>query len=190
MVASTGQHEPRPRPTDDTFYERSVRTVVKRSATPDHFEVTAILQDDCLGQGGYQRVHDMQLTVEIRRSDLVITRAEADMSAHPHGVCPSTIADVQRIVGLKIAGGFNAELRNRLGGTKSCNHLHTMAQSVAQTMALSHVSTLYENDPVLRTAEYEPFYRHVLDIAPRVVNTCAVWAADGPVVPDLRPPST
>src|SRR4051812_22421570 len=128
----------------------------------------------------------MRLTVEIRFSDMVITRAEADMTAHPHGACPSTIADVRRLVGLRIAGGFNTELRARLGGSRSCNHLHTMAQSIAQTTALSHVARLSEADPVLQRADYEPFHRRLLEIAPGVVNTCAVWRADGPVVPGLR----
>jgi hypothetical protein len=186
MAASRGRSVPRPRPTDDTLYERSTRTVVRRSAEPGHLRVTATLQDDCLGQGGYQRVHDMRLIIDIRVADMVITRAEADMSAHPHGACPSTISDVQRLVGLRIGSGFNAELRSRLGGTRSCNHLHTMAQSIAQTAALSHVARLYEDDPVLSEAAYRGFYRRVLDIAPRVVNTCAVWRADGPVVPDLE----
>lgn len=184
MSANNGRSEPRPRPSAEALYERTVHTVVKRSG--DHFEVTATLQDDCLGLGGYQRVHDMQLQVDVRSADLVITGAAADMSAHPHGACPGTLADVQRIVGLRIAGGFNTELRSRLGGTRSCNHLHTMAQNIAQTMALSHVASLIEDDPILPTADYAPFYRRVLDIAPRVVNTCAVWQADGPVVPDLQ----
>jgi len=186
VVASRGTSVPAERTTPDTIYERSARTAVRRSAAAGHLEVTATIQDECLAQGGFQRVHDMSLTLTVRQSDWLITRAEADMSAHPHGVCPSTIRDVQRIVGLRIAGGFNAELRKRLGGTRSCNHLHTMAQNAAQTMALSHVSTIYEDDPVLRDAEYAPFYRRVLDVAPRVVNTCAVWAEDGPVVDDLR----
>ena len=189
MPATRGPSGLRPRPAHEPLYERTVHTVVRRGDDRDRFEVTATLKDDCLGQGGYQRVHDMHLRVDIRESDLVITRAEADMSAHPHGVCPHTIADVQRIVGLRIAGGFNAELRSRLGGTRSCNHLHTMAQDIAQTMALSHVASLYDDDPILPSAEYTPFYRRVLDLAPRVVDTCAVWKADGPVVPDLRSPS-
>lgn len=186
MVASKGTSVPVERPDADTLYERSAQTVVRRSATTGHFEVSATIQDQCLTLGGFQRVHEMSLTLTVRQQDWLITRAEADMSAHPHGACPSTISDVQRIVGLRIAGGFNAELRQRLGGTRSCNHLHTMAQNAAQTMALSHVSTLYEDDPVLPESGYAPFYRRVLDIAPRVVNTCAVWATDGPVVGDLR----
>jgi hypothetical protein len=186
VAASRGRSAPRSRPSADTLYERTVRTVVTRGAEPGHFQVSATLQDDCLGQGGYQRVHDMQLRVLIRQSDLVITQAEADMSAHPHGACPSTLADVQRLIGLQVAAGFNAELRSRLGGTRSCNHLHTMAQNIAQTMALSHVASKYDDDPILQSSEYAPFYRRVLDIAPRVVNTCAVLSADGPVVPDLR----
>jgi hypothetical protein len=92
-------------------------------------------------------------------------------------------------VGLRIVGGFNAALRGHLGGTRSCNHLHTMAQNIAQTAALSHVASLYDDDPVLQGAEYAPFYRRVLDLAPQVVNTCAVLRSDGPVVPDLRPPA-
>ena len=190
MVASKGTSVPVERLDADTLYERSARTVVRRSGTTGHFEVTATIQDQCLAVGGFQRVHDMSLTLTVREQDWLITRAEADMSAHPHGACPSTISDVQRIVGLRIAGGFNAELRQRLGGTRSCNHLHTMAQNAAQTMALSHVSTLYEDDPILQESDYAPFYRRVLDIAPRVVNTCAVWATDGPVVGDLRSPAS
>ena len=186
MTATPGRAIPRTRPTDETLYDRCVRTRVARSDSPGHLLVTVTLQDDCLGLGGYQRVHDMSLTLTVRQSDWSITQAEADMSAHPHGVCPSTISDVQRIVGLRITGGFNSELRQRLGGTRSCNHLHTMAHNAAQTMALSHVSTMYDDDPVLPEAEYAPFYRRVLDLAPRVVNTCAVWRADGPVVPDLE----
>jgi hypothetical protein len=185
MAATTGHATPTPRPTDDTLYDRSVRTVVRRGVEPGHLHVVATLQDECLGFGGYQRVHDMRLSVDIRYPEMMITHAEADMSAHPHGACPSTIADVQRLVGLRIAGGFNAELRSRLGGSRSCNHLHTMAQSIAQTTALSHVARHYDDDPVLQRPEYEPFYRRVLDVVPGVVNSCAVLRADGPVVPEL-----
>src|SRR6478752_6276666 len=103
MPATPGRATPRTRPSDDTLYDRCVRTRVELDTEHGHLRVTASLQDQCLGQGGYQRVHDMSLCVEIRFSDMVITRAEADMTAHPHGVCPSTLADVQRLVGLRIA---------------------------------------------------------------------------------------
>jgi len=191
LAAGEGRSKARERPTSHTLYDRTVRTVVSHGERTGHLEVTVTLQDDCLGLGGYRRVHDMRLFVEIRQSDLEIVRAEADMSAHPHMACVSTIPDVQRLLGLRIAGGVNAELRSRLGGSRSCNHLHTMAQSAAQTVALSHVSSLQDEDPIFQQSDYAPFYRRAIELAPRVVNTCAVWRADGPVVPDLtrKPPS-
>lgn len=172
----------------DVAYERTSRTVV-RLVDPDRFEITASLADDTYAPGGYQTVHDMTVVAELRCADLEITAVRAGMASHPHGACPATAAALDAVVGLRVAPGFFSELRRRVGGDRSCNHLHTLVQNLATVAALSYAARLSMLEPELQQAAPDDFFGVVRDREPGVVGSCHVWREGGQLVErlDRRP---
>lgn len=168
-----------------TLYERDVRTRAELTG-PETLRVTARLHDDTYADGGFQSIHDMTLVATVDLGTMTIVDVDASMANSPHGTCPMTIADLHTVVGLRIAAGFFGELRRRLGGARSCNHLHTLTQQVGTVVALSYAARRTVLTPGLADQPAEDFFGEILAAEPRVVNSCRVWAADGDLVARLR----
>jgi hypothetical protein len=166
-------------------YERDIRTTVE-AAGPDLLRVTARLHDDTYADGGFQAIHDMTLVATVDLRTMEIVDVDASMANSPHGTCPVTILDLRRVVGLRIAAGFFGELRRRLGGPRSCNHLHTLTQQVGTVVALSYAALRTMRTPGLADLGAEDFFGEILEAEPRVVNSCKIWAADGDLVARIR----
>jgi hypothetical protein len=75
-------------------------------------------------------VHDMELRVRIRGSDLTIVGATAIMHAFPHTECPMIEAAFDGLVGLSVARGYTREVQSRFGGPRGCTHLEHLARSL------------------------------------------------------------
>jgi hypothetical protein len=180
-----GRRAPATRSTPDALYERDVRTLVEL-VDPDTLRVTAHLHDDTVADGGFQAIHDMTLVATVDTTTMKITDVAAGMANTPHDACPVTLLDLQRLVGLRIASGFFGELRRRLGGVRSCNHLHTLAQQVGTVVAVSYAARRAVLTPGLADLPPEEFFGEILAMEPRVVNSCRIWAEDGDLVARLR----
>jgi hypothetical protein len=84
-------------------------------------------------------VHDMSLRITID-SALNIVATEACFDAFPYeDACDRIAPDYGKLVGLRIAPGFSAAVRERLGGTRGCTHMTDLIGILAtlafQTMA-------------------------------------------------------
>jgi hypothetical protein len=77
-------------------------------------------------------VHEMWLRLTIDR-DMVIRAVEAVTDNGPYRICPDIIPAYQSLVGLRIAPGFTAETRRRLGGAAGCTHLTELLGPIATT---------------------------------------------------------
>jgi hypothetical protein len=162
----------------DLLYDRDVRTQV-RILDGDRLRVTATLRDDTQGPGDFLTVHDMTLEAVISTPDMQILSVSAGMESHPHGTCPLTLAQMQQLVGLHIAGGYMGEIRRLFGGNRGCNHLHALAQTIGTVTALSFASRMVSHDPDMQLLPKPQWYRTVVDRAPGVVDSCVIWRKDG-----------
>ena len=75
-------------------------------------------------------VHDLELRVRVRTSDLTITAATAEMYTFPHTECPTIEAAFEGLVGLNVARGYTREVQSRFGGPRGCTHLEHLARSL------------------------------------------------------------
>lgn len=124
-------------------------------------------------------LHDMWLRITVG-PDYVIRAIEPVTDAGPFEACPAILVNFQRLVGLKIAAGWNREVRKRVGGVEGCTHLVDLIRPLA-TVAF-HTVRWSDSKPAVGDAEppKPPKRRPPL-------NTCHMWASDGPVVKEEFP---
>jgi hypothetical protein len=125
-------------------------------------------------------VHWMCIRFLVGEWPLTILDAEGEMPDVPHALCPSTLEGIKRAVGLKIVAGYSEKVRGLFGGVKGCNHL-THLMMVMGTAALHGYWTQHSRKrrPIPRSlAEFEAL--------PQLVNSCALWGEEGPIMKELR----
>lgn len=116
-------------------------------------------------------VHEMwvRLTVDDR---LEVRAVDVATDHAPFPVCPAILPNFQRLVGLRIASGWTAAVKERLGGVQGCTHLVELLGPVA-TSAFQTIGPLLDQErQASRTAarargEALPPYPR-----PPVINTC------------------
>jgi hypothetical protein len=106
---------------------------------------------------------------------LLIHAVNACIDAAPHRICPSVTPNFQCLVGLRIAAGFGAELRRRLGGVHGCTHLVELFGPLATT-AIQTVHPLRRGLPEADHAS-----------RPVQIDTCYALASNGEVVAKYWP---
>lgn len=122
-------------------------------------------------------VHEMHLRLTLDQS-LVIVSVECVLDSSPHAACQEIIPNVQRLVGLNVAGGFKKQVRARIGGVAGCTHvlalLEVMAPGAIRTLASMRRGG--SRDELLSTFDVRDGGR------PALVDSCRAYAADGPIV--------
>lgn len=131
-------------------------------------------------------IHQMQLELRVAYPKLVILSARVVFETHPHTTCPLIADAYARLVGLSIARGFTAKVRELFGGDRGCTHtnalLQAMAPAVVQSvwsLSVREGTTLSGSKSRLTPAERE---RRIAGN----LNTCHVWAESGAHVEKLR----
>lgn len=77
-------------------------------------------------------IHDMGVRLVYDR-DLCIHGVETFTEAAPYGECPDGGRALQTLVGVRMASGWNKEVRSRLGGPRACTHLMELLIPMATT---------------------------------------------------------
>ena len=122
-------------------------------------------------------VHDMELRVRVRTSDMTITGATAEMLTFPHTECPTIESAFAGLVGLNVARGYTRAVQALFGGPRGCTHLEHLArslgpvviQAVTSRRALS-VSRGESSDLLVGAGGAG---------SPWARNSCHIWAEDG-----------
>ena len=73
-------------------------------------------------------IHDMEVTLTFD-TDMRVHAVHATTSAAPYPSCQGGPPTLQVLVGLRLAGGWGAEVRKRLGGAQSCTHLMEISRA-------------------------------------------------------------
>jgi len=123
-------------------------------------------------------VHDMELRVRVRSSDLTIVGATAEMHAFPHTECPVIEAAFAGLVGLSVARGYTREVQARFGGPKGCTHLEQLARALGPVVIQAVTSRRARAVSRGETADL------LADAggagSPWARDSCHIWAEGGP----------
>mgnify|MGYP001813989585 CR=1 FL=1 len=126
-------------------------------------------------------VHHMQIDLVVRYPELEIVDADVRFRVHPHGECPSIATHYKKLIGMSIARGFTHKVRELFGGPRACTHTTALLQARAPVA----VQTIWSLRAARRQAEGADAAGAGETTAEgwkMNVNTCHVWAADGPAV--------
>ena len=125
-------------------------------------------------------VHEMVVDLVLDATTFVITSARVVMETHPHDVCRAVEPHYDKLVGLSIARGFSARVRELFGGPRGCSHTTALLLAMAPVAVQSIFSTQTPDDgsqpvegPRRMTDE------HRARAMAFNINTCHVWAEDG-----------
>ena len=146
------------------------------------------LRDDRLVRGynwdGQTRpagvVHWMCVRLLIGGWPITIQDAEAEMPGTPHERCCETRDSVAKVIGVPIVSGYTDEVRRRLGGTAGCAHLsHLIVVMGAAALHGFWTQQSRQPRPAPNSLEEFPGLKYL-------VNSCALWAEDGPILQRIK----
>jgi hypothetical protein len=144
----------------------------------DFFAVVGTLHDErpwAGGSFGPRDLHVMELGVVIRRADLCIVDAAADMKTFPHAECTDIEPSFRDLIGVSVARGYTNAVQERFGRERGCSHLEFLARAlgpvVVQSVTSSAAWRVEKGDGQYPTRDGDLTF---------LTNTCHVWAQDGP----------
>ena len=123
-------------------------------------------------------VHHMVVELSIEMPGLEIVDAQVVMETHPHATCPNVLPRYDRIVGLSIARGFNAKVRELFGGPLGCTHTTALLVAMAPVALQSAWSMrALERRDEPDDVPFDPAQR--AQVIRGSINTCHVWEEGG-----------
>jgi hypothetical protein len=144
----------------------------------DALLVVGRLRDDrpwAAGGAQPEHVHDMTLEVTVRRPELVVVGARAEMRRFPHAECPAIEPAFRGLVGLRVGRGYTREVQERFGRQLGCTHLELLARLIGPVVIQSIPSS------VLRSQPEEGVGPAMAEAgAGWFTDSCHVWASEGP----------
>jgi hypothetical protein len=163
-------------------YRNEDGTLLLRGAVRDQKPGSTFFPDD----PNPLTVHHMIVDMVFDPTTFVITKARAVMETHPHDICRAIEPHYDKLVGLSIARGFSAKVRELFGGPRGCSHvtalLLAMAPVAIQSMFSMNMGAGQPVDgPQRLTAEERQQRAMTLNL-----NTCHVWAEDGEMMASVR----
>ncbi len=145
----------------------------------EHFVVIGTLTDVrpwASGTFGPRELHRMELAVVVRRADLMITDAVADMQTFPHAECTDIEPKFSELIGLSVARGYTSAVQERFGRERGCSHLEFLARAIGPAVIQSVTSSA-----AWQVEHGEPYPEGGRALG-FLTNTCHVFIDDGPGV--------
>jgi hypothetical protein len=145
---------------------------------PGHFVVIGTLHDQrpwASGAFGPMSVHRMELGIVVRRADLVIVDAAADMHTFPHAECPTIEGSFSDLIGLSVSRGYTNAVQKRFGRERGCSHLEFLARALGPV-----VIQALSASAARRQEQGGDGYNALADGGVQwLTNTCHLWAEGG-----------
>ena len=170
-----------PAPGPDAFLLHRRVIDVEVFAADDDLVVVGRLRDTRPWADGVTAVatlHDMELRVRVRTTDLTITGATADMHAFPHTECPVIEEAFADLEGLSVARGYTRAVQTRFGGPRGCTHLEQLARVLGPVVIQAVTSG--RALAVSRGEAADLLAGAGSSGSPWARNSCHIWAEDGP----------
>ncbi len=150
----------------DDLYE------IEATLTDEKGEAVAFRSRPAVGPA--ELMHHMTLTLVID-ADYLIRDASARTLKGPWSMCGGADDAYRRLIGLRIGAGFNARVREILGGTEGCTHLSDLLAQIANT----YMQASWPGR-IARAAAVDPDPRSWRDKGTLgFVDQCHAWRQDG-----------
>jgi hypothetical protein len=144
----------------------------------DYFTVIGTLHDErpwADGTHGPRDLHVMELGLVVRRADMTIVDAAADMKTFPHAECTDIEASFSDLTGLSVMRGYSSAVQERFGRERGCSHLEFLARALGPVVVQGTTSAAAFQAET--GGEEHPLREGGFAF---LTNTCHVWAEDGP----------
>jgi len=130
-------------------------------------------------------IHHMVIELAVAVPELTITAVRLDFETHPHESCPSVAGAYQQLVGSSIARGFTHRVRELFGGPRGCTHVVALLQALAPAVVQATWSLVLVQQRAMAASGETADELRAEKFAANV-DTCHIWADDGPHVAALR----
>ena len=144
----------------------------------DYFAVVGTLHDERPWAGGDyapRDLHFMELGLVVRRADMTIVDAAADMQTFPHAECTDIEPSFRDLIGLSVARGYSGAVQERFGRQRGCSHLEFLARAIGPVVVQGITSSAAWQ--VEKGDGEHPMREGGFSF---LTNTCHVWTEDGP----------
>jgi Protein of unknown function (DUF2889) len=167
---------PPPGSDEDPVHRRTIAVEVFQRG--EYFVVIGTLHDErpwAGGAHGPRDLHVMELGLVVRRADMTIVDAAADMQAYPHAECTAIEPSFKDLVGLSVTRGYTNAVQQRFGRERGCSHVEFLARAMGPVVVQGLTSSgawqveLGDGEHPMREGGIS-----------FLTNTCHVWAEDGP----------
>ena len=127
------------------------------------------------GELGPRDLHFMELGIVVRRADLMIVDAAADMQTYPHAECTDIEPSFRDLVGLSVARGYTGAVQERFGRQRGCSHVEFLARAIGPVVVQGVTSSgAWEVEKGIGEHPMREGGSGFL------ANTCHIWTEDGP----------
>ena len=144
----------------------------------EYFAVVGTLHDErpwASGDYSPRDLHFMDLGLVVRRADMTIVDAAADMRTFPHAECTDIEPTFRDLIGLSVARGYSGAVQERFGRQRGCSHLEFLARAIGPVVVQGITSSAAWQ--VERGDGEHPMREGGFSF---LTNTCHVWTEDGP----------
>ena len=144
----------------------------------DYFAVVGTLHDErpwAGGDLGPRHLHFMELGLVVRRADMTIVDAAADMQTFPHAECTDIEPSFRDLIGLSVARGYSGAVQERFGRERGCSHLEFLARAIGPVVVQGVTSSAAWQ--VEKGDGEHPMREGGFTF---LANTCHLWTEDGP----------
>ena len=127
-------------------------------------------------------VHHMVVDLELKFPELLIDKATVTFHERPHTHCTDIEPDYQKLVGLSIARGFNAKVKELFGGPRGCTHIGALLSAMAPVAIQSTWSMRASTSGGIRPPSGEITAEMRRRSYAMNLNTCHMWDENGDMV--------
>jgi hypothetical protein len=123
-------------------------------------------------------LHGMIIHLLVNIRTLEIEDVHVEMPDTPREECLETRGSIERVKGMRIAGGFTLKVKEMLGGIQGCSHLLALLTAMAPAAVQGFAAHILRDDTGLKST-WTGLSRFLED-------TCWVWRKDGPLLQKLQ----
>lgn len=167
---------PDPGANEEPVHRRTITTEIFERG--GYFVVVGHLHDErpwAAGSHGPRHLHEMELAVVVRRSDMTIVDAAADMVTFPHAECTDIEASFRDLIGLSVSRGYTSAVQARFGRERGCSHLEFLARAIGPVVVQGMTSAAAWRVEKGDGEDPRPEGGFTF-----LNNTCHLWVENGP----------
>lgn len=131
-------------------------------------------------------VHHMIVDLEVAFPSLEIVGAHVEFHERPHTHCTDIVPAYDKLVGLSIARGFNAKVKELFGGPRGCTHIGAMLTAMAP-VAIQSIWSMRIGSPNVSSEQRAAMTKEDRRRGYAMnLNTCHMWDENGQMVSEIE----